>query len=165
MSKFLIIIGCWLFTSCKIQVSLNGATLPESAKSLQVDFFENNTPLGPPTMAPLFSETLRDVLSRQTSLRLVKQSGDIVFQGNITDFQILPVAIQANDQAAQSRLSISVRVKYTSVADPKRNFEEQFTRFTDFSATDNFQVRQNDLMKEVFRQITEDIFNRSFNNW
>jgi hypothetical protein len=161
---FCCVLSC-LLNSCKVQFSLNGATIPEFAKTVQIDFFENKTTLGPPTMAPLFSETLRDVVSRQTSLKLNKSNGDLVFEGSITDFQIMPVAIQGNDKAAQSRLSITVFVKYTCSKQAQLNFEDRFTRFTDFAATDNFQNKQDELMKEVFRQITEDIFNRAFNNW
>ena len=116
MNNFILFFWCTLscmLHSCKVQFSLNGATIPEFAKTVQIDFFENKTTLGPPTMAPLFSETLRDVVSRQTPLKLFKSNGDLVFEGTISDFQITPVAIQGNDKAAQSRLSITVFVKYS----------------------------------------------------
>lgn len=151
--------------SCKVKYSLNGATIPVEAKTVSVAFFPNNTTLGSPSLSQKFTEKLRDVVSTQTNLALMKQNGDLQFEGSIIDYNIAPVAIQSTDQAANNRLTISVSVKYTNRFDVTKNFEQTFTRFADYKASQAISSVEADLITEINRQLTEDIFNKAFNNW
>mgnify|MGYP000995960352 CR=1 FL=1 len=151
--------------SCKPHVSLSGATIPPEAKTISVGFFTNNTTLGAPSLSQRFTEKLRDMVSQQTNLALMKQNGDLQFEGYISDYNVSPVAIQSNDQAAMNRLTISVSVKYSNKFEAAKNFEQVFTRFADFKSTENIASKEPELVTEIYRQLTEDIFNRAFNNW
>ena len=151
--------------SCKVKYSLNGATIPVEAKTVSVAFFPNNTTLGSPSLSQKFTEKLRDVVSTQTNLALMKQNGDLQFEGSIIDYNIAPVSIQSTDQAANNRLTISVSVKYTNRFDITKNFEQTFTRFADYTASQAISSVEADLITEINRQLTEDIFNKAFNNW
>lgn len=154
-----------VFTNCKIKYSLNGATIPPEAKTISVAFFANNTTLGGPSISQKFTEKLRDVVSSQTSLSLMKQNGDLQFEGSIIDYNIAPVAIQSSDQAALNRLTITVSVKYINKFDVTKNFEQPFTRFADYKTTSSLSAEEDKLLLEINRQLTEDIFNKAFNNW
>ena len=154
-----------VFDGCKVKYSLNGATIPIEAKTISVAFFPNNTTLGGPSISQKFTEKLRDVVSTQTNLALVKQNGDLQFEGSINDYNVSPVAIQSTDQAALNRLTVSVLVKYINKFDETKNFEMTFTRFADFEATKVVSSVENELLTEINRQLTEDIFNKAFNNW
>jgi hypothetical protein len=158
-----IIISGILF-SCKPHVSLSGATIPVEAKTISVGFFTNNTSLGAPSLAQRFTEKLRDMVSQQTNLALIKQNGDLQFEGYIADYNVAPVAIQA-DQASKNRLTISVNVVYFNKFEPSKNFEQTFTRFVDFDTNKNISTEEPVLVQEIYRQLTEDVFNRAFNNW
>jgi len=154
-----------LLVGCKIKYSLNGATIPIEAKTISVGYFENNTTLGSPTISQKFTEKLRDVVSTQTNLALMKQHGDLNFEGTIINYNIAPVAIQSNDQAVNNRLTITVNVKYSNRFDASKNFEQNFTRFADYKANTTISSQEDALLTEINRQLTEDIFNRAFNNW
>lgn len=154
-----------LTTGCKVKYSLNGATIPVEAKTVSVGYFENNTSLGSPAISQKFTEKLRDVVSTQTNLALMKQNGDLKFEGSIINYNIAPVAIQSNDQAANNRLTITVNVKYSNRFDVTKNFEQNFTRFADYKANTTISSQEDVLLSEINRQLTEDIFNRAFNNW
>lgn len=151
--------------ACRPHVSLSGATIPPEAKTVSVGFFTNNTSLGAPSLSQRFSERLRDMVSQQTNLALTKQNGDLQFEGYISDYNVVPVAVQSNDQASQNRLTISVNVKYSNKFDAAKNFEQVFTRFKDFPTSKNISTEEPELVQEIYRQITEDVFNRAFNNW
>lgn len=151
--------------SCKPTVSLSGATIPIEAKTISVGFFVNNSSLGPPSLSQLFTEKMRDVVSQQTNLALIKNNADLQFEGYIADYNVAPVSIQSNDQAAQNRLTISVSVKYSNRFDATKNFEQTFTRFADFKSSETLSSVEAGLIAEINRQLTEDIFNRAFNNW
>jgi hypothetical protein len=163
--SILILLFSALIFGCKVKYSLSGATIPIEAKTVSVSFFENKTTLGSPSISQKFTERLRDVVSTQTNLSLMKQNGDLHFEGSITDYNVAPVAIQSNDQAANNRLSITVLVKYNNKFDEGKNYEQTFTRFADFKANTSISSQEDALLTEINRQLTEDIFNRSFNNW
>jgi hypothetical protein len=154
-----------LFSGCKPRISLNGASVPVEAKTISVGFFTNNTTLGAPSLSQRFTEKFRDVVSQQTNLALLKQNGDLQFEGFIADYNVAPVAIQSTDQAGGNRMTISVQVKYTNKFEATKNFEQMFTRFKDFAGNQSVSAVEPDLVQEIYRQLTEDIFNKAFNNW
>ncbi len=154
-----------LFGNCKVKYSLSGATIPPEAKTVSVAFFVNNTTLGAPSISQKFTEKLRDVVSSQTNLSLNKQNGDLQFEGSIIDYNVAPVSIQSTDQAALNRLTVTVQVKYSNKFEVAKNFEQNFTRFADYKSSEALSSKENDLLVEINRQLTEDIFNRAFNNW
>ncbi len=162
---FLVVCLAIGLTSCKIKYSLDGASIPIEAKTISVTFFANNTTLGSPSISQKFTEKLRDMVSTQTRLALMKQNGDLQFEGAITDYNISPVAIQSTDQAALNRLTITVNVKYTNKFDVTKNFEQAFTRFADYKTSSSLSSEEDKLLIEINRQLTEDIFNKAFNNW
>ncbi len=150
---------------CKIKYSLNGASIPPEAKTISVGFFTNNTSLGAPSLSQRFTEKLRDVVSSQTALGLVRQNGDLQFEGYVADYNVSPVAIASTDLAGKNRLTISVSVKYTNKFEVSKSFEQTFTRFADYLSTESISAKEPELVIEIYRQLTEDIFNKAFNNW
>lgn len=159
-----LIVLTFAITSCKTKVSLSGATIPPEAKTISVGFFTNNTSLGAPSLSQRFTEKLRDVVSQQTNLALIKANGDLQFEGYISDYNVSPIAISA-DQASQNRMTITVSVKYINKFEESKNFEQNFTRFKDVASDKNISSIEPELVQEIYRQLTEDIFNKAFNNW
>jgi hypothetical protein len=161
---FIAIVFVSLFSGCRPHVSLSGATIPPEAKTISVGFFTNNTSVGPPNIAQRFTERLRDMVSQQTNLAMMRQNGDLQFEGYIADYNVSPVAV-GNDKASLNRLTISVKVAYFNKFEAAKNFDQTFIRFADFKSTESISAVGPALVDEIFRQITEDIFNRAFNNW
>ena len=94
---FLNILCTVILTGCALpQFSLkpagkgNQKEIP--AKTIQIDFFENLSPLSSSIASSLFTESLRDLMQAQTSLDLVAQDGDVIFSGAIKFF-ILPTFV------------------------------------------------------------------------
>lgn len=162
LCSFFLLVG-----GCKVNYSLNGASIPADAKTVSVLYFTNSTALAPPTISQQFTEALKDICASQTKLGLINKGGDLNFEGNISDYRVAPVAIQTNDQTALNRLTISVFVKYTNKLDEKKNFEATFSRYADFNGTESLASKEQDseFLRQIYKQLTEDIFNKAFNNW
>ena len=165
LALLFIICFLFLFTTCKINYSLSGASIPPEAKTVAVKYFENKASLAPPTLSQKFSEALRDKIISQTRLTLVKTNGDVSFEGSITDYVATPIAIQSTDQAALNRLTITVTVKYTCAFDEKKNYEQSFSRFADYPSTRILSEVESDLITQINDQLVQDIFNKTFNDW
>ncbi len=163
----MILVSCvlCLLSSCKIHYSFTGGSVPPEAKTVSVQYFQNNASLAPPTLSQTFTEALKDKLSSQTRLSLINKGGDLGFEGSVTGYTTGPIAIQSTDQAALNRLTITVNVKYTCMFDEKKNFEQSFTRYADYTSDQNLASIEDQLTREINEQLVQDIFNRALNNW
>lgn len=143
-----------------------GAELDERIRTINIAYFENNSSLGPSNLAQTFTESLRDLFQSQTRLELVTDEGDLAYEGSITNYSVQPIAIQGGNQtAAQNRLTISVKVSYINNVEQGKNFEQSFTRFADFDASQDLSSVEASLIEEIFDQITQDIYNKTLGDW
>ncbi len=154
-----------LSNGCKMHYGFSGATIPPEAKTVSVQYFQNQATLAPPTLSQSFTEALRDRLSSQTRLGLVNKNGDLNFEGSITGYLTSPIAIQSTDLAALNRLTITVSVKYNCTFDEKKNFEQSFSRFADYNSAESLTTVEEELIRQINEQLTLDIFNRALNDW
>ncbi|MFZ5554902.1 MAG: LptE family protein [Bacteroidota bacterium] len=162
---YILLIFAGTFSSCRVKYSFNGGSIPDEAKTVSVGFFQNNAPLASPTLSQTFTETLRDLFISQTKLSLVPLNGDLQFEGYISGYDVRPVAIQGNETASLNRLTITVSVKYVNRFNEKENFEQSFSRFADYSSSEQLSSVEESLIAEINRQLVQDIFDRSFGNW
>lgn len=157
----------FLMSGCGIY-SFTGGSISAGMKTVSVLIFENTAPLVNPNLSQSFTEALKDRIRTQTSLSFVRVDGDASFSGRITDYNLQPVAIQANEQvtAGLTRLTITVSVKYTNKLEADKSFEQSFTRYKDFSTQSApFSTQETALVKDINQQLTEDIYNKAFANW
>lgn len=148
------------------QAGAGGRKLDDSV-TVSIDQFTISAPLAKPTLAQTMTESLKDFIQRQTRLTLLPEDGDLHYEGDIVGYSIAPVAITAGttDQAAINRLTITVKVKYTDGIDEKFSFESNFARFADFPSTTDISAVEDQLIKEITDQITQDIINKSIYAW
>jgi hypothetical protein len=67
-------------------------------------------------------------------------------------------------QASTNRLTVTVHVVLKKTLDNKE-LEFDVTRNFDFSATLTLNQAEGQLMEDILRNITDDIFNQIFSNW
>jgi len=154
-----------LFNKCKVQYDFNGASIPEKAKTVSVQLFQNRAPLIEPSLSRVFTEALRDKFVSQTRLDLNNNSGDLNFEGEITGYSTQPMGIQGNETAAKNRLTITVRVKYSNALEPEKDFDANFSQFADYSSDKNLDEVAQQLIDEIVELLTEEIFNKAVVNW
>ncbi len=163
-SVFFIISSLLAATGCK-NYSFTGASVSPDVKTVSIAYFPNRASLVQPSLSQAFTEKLRDKFTSQTNLTLKDGNADLIFEGHISDYQTNPTAIQGNDNAALNRLTIAVMVKFINTKDPKQDFETTFSRFADYSASQNFASVEQDLISQINSQLVDDIFNRAMVNW
>jgi hypothetical protein len=136
------------------------------AKTIQINTFPNNASLVEPTLSQKFTLALQDRFLRQTNLTQTNSGGDLLFEGEITQYSIIPVTATAQQTAAQNRLTIAVRVRFYNRLNEDDNFERTFSFYSDFDA--NAQLTGSVLENayfEIFERITQDIFNAAVAKW
>ncbi len=159
-----IIVISVLFSQCGIY-SFSGASLDPKDKTVNVKFFQNRAAIINPNLSQLFTEKLKDRFVSQTKLELVDFNGDLTFGGEITEYSTKPIAITQNEQAESNRLTITVHVKFTSVNNPKFDFDSSFSRYADYESSKLLTDVEDDLSGQIVNELIDDIFNKSVVNW
>lgn len=145
--------------------SFTGASIPPEAKTISIQFIENKAELVEPSLSQSFTEALRDRFTTRTSLYLVDLDGDLQIEGEIRAYDVKPQAIQGDETAALNRLSITVFIKFINIYDENANFESSFTRFEDYSSSQDISEVKEILIPAINEQLVDDIFNKAVVNW
>ena len=154
----------FIFNSCSVYNFTGTGKI--DANTFQVNFFQNNADLVEPGIDRTFTLQLQDLIQNQTNLNLVKNGGDLTYEGEITDYRISPMTATADQQASQNRLKVRVNVRFTNKKKEADNFEKTFEFFYDYPATTQLSgASLNTALKEIFDRITQDIFNESLAKW
>jgi hypothetical protein len=174
--NFILVIVCCLlcvsFYSCKVNYGFKGITIPLGAKTISVAMFQNQADLTAPVEPQLLTQKLRDAVSSQTNLGLLKNGGDLLFEEcRITKYLTTPQSIAAAtsttvDQAALNRLTVTIKINFVNKLDETKSFtDKEFTRYFDYPAVQSLSAIEGPALDQINRQLTEDIFNAAFNNW
>ena len=151
-------------SSCGIY-SFNGASISDEVKTVSIKTFDNRATLSPPMLSNTLTEALNDKFSSETNLIPLSDNGDLIFTGQISNYSINPIAIQADETASKNRLNISVKVKFINNLDEENNYDKTFSRYVDYDSSQDFSTIEESLNEEIINQLIEDIFNEAFTNW
>jgi len=156
LSTTLLTCGPYSFTGYK----------PSDAKTYQVNYFQNTAQLIEPGLERDFKIALEDLIQNQSNLELVNSNGDLVYEGEITEYRISPTTATAQNTAAQNRLTIGVNLRFYNKTKEDADFERRFTFFYDYagSSLPSASIKAA-AFDEIFERITQDIFNATLADW
>jgi hypothetical protein len=175
--RLLVSVAVFLFAACisiscgvSAKYSMQGTTT--TAKTISVAEFYNNADLGPANMGQVLTNEVKNYFIQNSSLTVVAEEGQLQLEGEITDFRLTPISPTVSDDpnalnnAAGSRLTITVRATYINTLDEKMSFKDKsFSFYKDFSNEENFSDVEEQYTRQIFERIINDIFNASVANW
>jgi hypothetical protein len=160
------IIAYIMVGSCTVSYKFNNAKLDYSLyKTIAIADFPNNAAL---VYAPLYSQfnnALKDAYSRQTRLQIVQQNGDYNIEGAITGYNLQQMAVGTDNLAAQTRLTMTVRVIFSNSINPTEDFERTFSAQQTFDSSSAFDSVQASLVDLMIEEIIDQIFNATVAGW
>lgn len=152
--------------SCTISYKFNGASIDYTkTKTITVANFPIRATLVYPPLGPAFNEALKDIYTRQTRLSLVNSGGDLLVEGEITGYNLSPQAVTEDAYASQTRLTVTVKVRYTNTKDPQFDLDQSFSAYRDFPSSQMLNQVQDELIKEIVEELANLIFNATVANW
>ena len=164
--KRLTILLLIILTSCTISYKFNGAAIDyNTTKTISVAEFPIRAALVYPPLGPAFNEALKDIYTRQTRLSMVKTGGDLQVEGEITGYDLSPQAVTEDAYASQTRLTLSVKVRYTNTKNPNLNVDQTFRAYRDFSSSQMLTQVQDELISQIVDELAELIFNATVGSW
>lgn len=155
----LTVLGCGAY-------SFTGASIPSNTKTFQVNYFQNNAILVEPGLDRDFTNALTDLLLNQTNLELVTSNGDLVYEGEITEYRISPTTATANNTAAQNKLTITINVRFFNRKNDEDDMEQRFSFFYDYAGDAQLVgAAKTTAIEAIFERLTQDIFNATLAKW
>lgn len=151
---------------CIPSYKLNGSAINYDVyKTINIGEFPIRAALVYPPLQQTFENELLDAVTRQTRLQEVDGPSDLEMTGEITGYSLSPQAVGEDAYASETRLTITVHVKYTDSKNPANNIDQTFSAYRQFSASLMLTDVQDDLCREISEELVDLIFNATLGNW
>lgn len=155
-----------LVSSCIVSYKFNGASIDyKVTKTIQIDNFPIRSAYVWAPMQSIFQNKLSDIYASQTRLKQVKRNGDLQLSGEITGFDQFNKGISSDGHSSQVQLKMTVNVRFVNNANHNEDFEKTFSATTEYDATQQLNAVQEELVTQMAKDITEQIFNATVANW
>ena len=152
--------------SCSISYKFNGSSIDYTkTKTISISDFPNTAELIYPPLAQTFSESLRDAYTKQTRLQIMKKGGDMHLEGAIVGYQLTPMAISADTYSSQTKLTMTVDVRFSNNKNPDDDYEKKYTAYQTFESSRRLDDVQEELMKIMVADIVDNIYNDTVAKW
>ena len=151
-------------TSCGIY-SFTGTSIQADVKTITIPYVEYKALRVNPSLSNLLTEALQDKFRKLTRLEQVEMDGDLELVCEVTGYDVKATAVTANEQAAQNRLTVSVKVQFTNKKYPEDDVDKSFSAYEDFDATQSLDAVEAGLCDTIVEKLVEDIFNATVAQW
>lgn len=158
-------VTAFIVHSCGIY-SFTGTSIQPDVKTITINYFEYQALKVNPSLSNQITEALQEKFIKLTKLELVDMDGDLEITGAVSGYDVKATAVTANEQAAQNRLTVNVKVSFTNRKYPEDDFpDKSFSAYADFDAMTSLDAVEAELCEEIVEQLCEDIFNATVANW
>lgn len=155
-----------MWQACTISYKFNGAALDYNVyKTIYVSNFPIRAALVYPPLQQTFENELLDYITRNTRLQTVDGASDLQLEGEITGYNLSPQAVTEDAYASKTRLTISVRVKYTDNRQESNDIDQTFSAYRDFDSSEMLTDVQDELCSQISKELVDLIFNATLGNW
>ena len=154
-------------SACSISYSFNGGALDYSRiKTLYMPDVTNQATRVYPPLAQTMTEALQNHFTRRTKLEMARTNdADMIIEVVITNYDFAPLAVQDNDLAARTKVTLSIQVHYENKALPEQNFDRDFTSSTDFDSSEQLVDVQDALLANMVDDLVKQGYNATVENW
>ncbi len=163
---WVVVVGI-LFNACSISYQFTGGSLDYNVyKSISITNFPNNAELVNPTLSQTFSETLKDKYTRQTRLEVLSdEGGQMHIEGEIVGYQLTSMAISADSYASETKITMTVNVRFYDYVNSDEDFERKYTAYQTFDSRQMLSDVEGELVNEMVKEIVDKIFNETVAKW
>lgn len=148
-----------------VNYSFSGTSIEPDVKTVTVNYFGYKALKVNPSLANDLTEAMRDKFKKLTKLEEVEMDGDLEIEAEVIGYDVKAAAVTADEVAAQSRLTVSCKLKFTNRKHPEANIEKSFSAFADYDSTNSLDAVESTLCEEIVEKLVEDMFNACVAQW
>jgi hypothetical protein len=134
-------------------------------KTISIKDFPNQADLVYPPLSQKFTEALRNKYISQTRLQMVETNADLELEGEIISYGVTDISVTIDGFASKTRLSVSIRVRYTNNKKPSDDLEQTFSSYREYENTYSLDQVEEQLATQMINDLTDEIFNATLGNW
>lgn len=156
-------------SSCKFY-SFNQGQIPDSIKTIKINFIENKAQYINPQLSPQLTDKLRQKILSQTRLTQTNNVSEAHYEisGFISTYSVSTVGA-TNQQSSTNRLTVGAKItlnnhKSGPIAG-KNPKEINVSRNFDFDATFSLAQAEAALTETIINNLVDEIFNNIFSDW
>lgn len=166
MKKIVLLFCLGVLNACVISYKFNGASIDyTTTKTISVADFPNVAALVYPPLSNYLSDGIRDIFQRQTRLEQVRKGGNLEIEGEIINYTLTPLAVSADSYAAETKLTITVKVRFTNNVAPEDSFEKTYTASQIFDSSQMLNDVQDELCNTMVAELADQIYNDTVAKW
>lgn len=167
LAVMMVIAMAALMQGCLPRYTFNGASIDYNTyRTISFGDFPIRAALVYPPLQQLFENRMIDMIEQQTRLRVIDNvNSDLRMEGEITNYSLSPQAIGEDAYASQTRLTITVRIKYINNRKPELTKDQSFSAYRDFSSSEMLTDVQDQLCNEITKDLADLIFNATLGDW
>lgn len=155
-----------IVSACTVSYSFNGASIDyTTTKTIQIDNFPIRSAYVWAPMQSIFQNRITEIYANQTKLKQVKKNGDLQLAGEIVAFDQFNKGISSSGYSSQVQLKMTVNVRFVNNKKHTDDFERQFTATAEYDASQQLNAVQEELVTQMVKDITDQIFNATVANW
>lgn len=152
--------------ACTVSYKFSGGNINyDKVKTISIADFPIKSDYVYAPLATKFNEDLKDIFIRQTRLQLINQNADLEIDGEITGYNQYNQAVSADGFSSETKLTITVNVRFVNNTNHAEDFEQQFSAFRTYDSRELLTAVQDGLIAEMTKEITDQIFNATVANW
>lgn len=152
--------------ACTVSYKFSGGNINyDKVKTISIADFPIKSDYVYAPLATKFNEDLKDIFIRQTRLQLVNHNADLEIDGEITGYNQYNQAVSADGFSSETKLTITVNVRFVNNTNHAEDFEQQFSAFRTYDSRELLTAVQDGLIAEMTKEITDQIFNATVANW
>ena len=154
-----------LVSACGIY-SFTGTNIQPDVKTITIPYVEYQALRVNPSLSNDLTEALQDKFRKLTSLEQVDVDGDLELVCAVTGYEVKATAVTADEQAAQNRLTVTVKIDFSNRKYPEDDVSNKtFSAYEDFDATQSLDAVEASLCETIIDKLVEDIFNATVAQW
>jgi hypothetical protein len=145
--------------------TLNGISIPDNISTYYVDNFDLKARNAPPLINQTFTELLKNKINQQTKLVANDTDPDVEFKGDVNRFDLEQLAPTRDQESSLNRLKVAISVEYINHRNEDLSWKQTFSQNFDFSPDQDLLSIQDQAIDDIYEQIIEQIFNKTFADW
>jgi hypothetical protein len=157
------------FMGCRVSYGFNGkSTLDADIKTVNVHLIENQAPYKNPQLSPNLTERLKQKITRQTKLSQTnRDDAHLDIRGVIRDYSVTTTGVSSANGQTQTSINRLTIVVHVTITNQLKNDVKEYdvSHSFDFGARQSLQQAENQLLDEMVRNLSDEIFNRIFSDW
>ena len=160
-----LVVSSW--QACIPRYTLNGASIDYNVyRTISFGEFPIRAALVYPPLQSMFENRMTDMIAQQTRLQVIDgRNADLHMEGEITNYQLSPQAVGEDAYASQTRLTITVKVKYVDNRNQALSKDLSFSAYRDFSSSELLVDVQDELCNQICKDLSDLIFNATLGDW